>query len=107
MKVRKQFIAFLAIVLILVAILTSRLYRKAELSLPNFLRPYSQTRVLMSMQGFRFAQFEQDATPWRMEARHADLYENKEARMRNVEIVFSGTESRVVTLFGEEGTLNT
>lgn len=107
MKKRKQLIAFLAIVLVLAAILTSLLYRKDELSLPNFLRPYSQTKVLMSMQGFRFVQFEQDETPWRMEARHADLYENKEARMRDVEIVFSGTESRVVTLLGEEGTLNT
>ncbi len=107
MKVRKQLIAVLAVVLVLAAILAGQLYRKTDLSLPNFLRPYSQTKVLMSMQGFRFMQFEQDETPWRMEARSADLYENKEAKMRDVEIVFSGAESRVVTLLGEEGTMNT
>jgi len=107
MKVRKQLIAFSAIVLVLAAILANLFYRKAELSLQNFLRPYSQTKVLMSMQGFRFVQFGQDDIPWRMEARHADLYESKEARMRDVEIVFSGAESRVITLLGEEGTLNT
>lgn len=94
-------------VLVLAAILTSLVYRKAELSLPNFLRPYSRTRVLMSMQGFRFTQFEQDKIPWRMEALHADLYENKEAGLKNIEIVFSGAKSREVTLLGEEGTLNT
>lgn len=107
MNLRKQFIAILAGILLLSAILSSLLYRKTELTLPNFLRTYKQTKVLMSMQGFRFMQFEKNEVPWKMEARLADLYENKEARMNDVMIEFSGAGSRVVSLLGEEGTLNT
>lgn len=70
-------------------------------------RPLSQSRLLMSMDGFRFAQFEKGAVVWRMAAQQADLYESKEARLRMIEVDFKGDGLRRLTLIGDAGTLNT
>lgn len=70
-------------------------------------RPASQNRLLMSMEGFQFAQFENGTVRWRMTARQADLYENKEAQARMIEVDFRGEGQRTVTLIGDRGTLNT
>lgn len=61
----------------------------------------------MSMDGFRYAQFENGAVAWRMTARQADLYENKEAQLRMIEVDFRGEGPRRLTLMSDSGTLST
>lgn len=70
-------------------------------------RPPAQSRLLISMDGFRFAQFENGAVAWRMTANQADLYENKEAQLRMIEVDFRGSGLRRLALIGDRGTLNT
>lgn len=108
MNARKRLV-ILTIILIASGLIAGGilLFRRADIAVPSFLRPVSASRLLMSMDGFRFAQLEGGTVPWRMEARHADLYENKEARLREIEIVFRGADGRTVTLLGDEGTLDT
>jgi lipopolysaccharide export system protein LptC len=109
LKARRSFIAVLFVALVLFALISGGrlLFRKAEIAMPSFFRPASPSRLLMSMDGFRFVQYESGKAPWRMEARQADLYENKEARLRDIEIEFKSADERTVTLLGEEGTLDT
>lgn len=108
-KVRKRFLAALALSLLLLALASGGdfLFRSVDIAMPSFFRAVSGSRLLMSMDGFRFEQFEDGKVPWRMDARHADLYENKEARLREIEIVFKGTNAQTVILQGDEGTLDT
>jgi hypothetical protein len=42
-----------------------------------------------------------------MDARNADLYENKEARLQDIKIVFKSPENREATILGETGTMET
>ncbi len=109
MKVRRRSIAVLSVVLVLLALVSGGrlLFRKAEITIPSFFRPATGARLLMSMDDFRFAQIEDGTVPWRMGARHADLYADKVSRLKEIEIVFRGADNRTVTLAGDEGTLNT
>jgi LPS export ABC transporter protein LptC len=61
----------------------------------------------MSMEGFRFAQSDNGRISWRMYARKADLYESKEARLKDLEITFFAPDKREGTLIGETGTMDT
>ena len=78
-----------------------------EISMPSLFQPPSGARLLMSMEGFRFVQSENGRVSWRMNARNADLYENKEAQLKDLEIVFNNPDNREATLLGETGTLET
>jgi LPS export ABC transporter protein LptC len=78
-----------------------------EISMPSLFQPPSGTRLLMSMEGFRFVQSENGRASWRMNARIADLYENKEAQLKDLEIIFSNPDNREATLLGDTGTLET
>jgi hypothetical protein len=42
-----------------------------------------------------------------MDARNADLYENKEAQLQDIKIVFKSPENKESTILGETGTLDT
>ncbi len=61
----------------------------------------------MSMDGFRFTQSENGRVSWRMNARSADLYENKEAQLKDIKIVFTSPENKEATILGETGTMDT
>jgi LPS export ABC transporter protein LptC len=67
----------------------------------------SRDRILMSMHGFKFVQTEKERVSWRMTARSADLYENKEAMVKHIEIVFFGSDNRETVLRGESATVDT
>ncbi len=78
-----------------------------EITMPSLFQPPSGTRLLMSMEGFKFVQSENGRVSWRMNAQKAELYENKEAQLKDLEIVFNNPDNREATLLGETGTLET
>ncbi len=79
----------------------------SDVSMPSLFQPSSGMRLLMSMEEFKFVQSENGRVSWRMNARNADLYENKEAQLTELEIVFSNPDNRGATLLGDTGTLET
>lgn len=83
------------------------LFRGADITVPSLFRPASGARLIMSMDGFRFAQSENGSVSWRMNARSGDLYENKEAQLKEIEIVFKSPDKKEATLLGEQGTMDT
>jgi len=109
MKVNKNFFTILAFVLILSAVFYGGyllLYR-ADIAMPSLFRPVTGSRLLMSMDGFRFAQSENGNVSWSMRSRSADLYENKEARLKEIEILFKDQDNREAALRGDTGLLDT
>ena len=73
----------------------------------SLFKPKAGARLLMSMEGFRFSEAENGRVTWRMKARNADLYENKEARLKDMEITFRAPDKREGALIGETGTMDT
>jgi LPS export ABC transporter protein LptC len=68
--------------------------------------PPAGKRLVMSMDGFRLARSEGGGDSWLMNAGTADLYEDKEARLRDIEIIFKNPESKDATLLAERGTMD-
>ena len=83
--------------------------RGTDITVPSLFRPSPNERLLMSMDGFRFTQSENGNNAWRANARIADLYENKEAKLKDIEIFFtgSGKDKKEATLNGELGVMDT
>lgn len=86
---------------------SAALLAEADRALPAFFRPASGKRLLIKMEGYRFAQTEDGRVSWRMSARGADLYENKEAQLKDVEIVFLSPDGKSAALIGDLGTMDT
>ena len=81
-----------------------------EIAVPSLFYPPSEVsgpRLLMSMEIFKFAQSENGVVSWRMDAKNAELYENKEAKLNDVEIDFKNPDGKEATLFGDTGTMDT
>jgi LPS export ABC transporter protein LptC len=78
-----------------------------EITIPSLMQPTSGVRLLMSMEGFRFAQSENGVISWRMNAKNAELFENKEAKLTDIEIDFKNPDGREATLFGDSGVMDT
>jgi LPS export ABC transporter protein LptC len=99
----------IASVLIIAAIAFGgyRLLRGTQITMPTLFHPPAGVRLLMSMDGFRFTKSENGRVSWRMNARSADLYENKEAQLKDIKIAFTNPEGRQATLFGDSGTMDT
>jgi LPS export ABC transporter protein LptC len=98
-----------AAVLIIIAIASGSylLMRGTDITMPSLLHPAAGARLIMSMDGFRFTQSENGRVSWRMDSRIADLYENKEAQLQDVKIVFKSPENKEATILGEKGTMDT
>ncbi len=64
-------------------------------------QPPPGSRLLMSMEGFRFVETENGRVSWHMTAGSADLYENKEAQLKDIEITFVAPDRREARLLGE------
>ncbi len=109
MKEIKTFIKILATFLIVGACIYGGylIVQGTDISVPSLFQPPSGIRLLMSMDGFRFSQSENGRVSWRMNARNADLYENKEAQLKDMEIVFENPNNREATLLGDTGILDT
>jgi hypothetical protein len=59
------------------------------------------------MEGFRFAQSDNGRVSWRVNARSANLYANKEAQLQDIEIVFITPDMKEAALLGEVGVMDT
>ncbi len=79
----------------------------ADTTMPVQNRMAAGPRLIMSMDGFRFTRSENGRTAWSMTAKSADLYENKEAQLKDVEIVFSSPSKKEAVLRGETATMDT
>jgi len=108
-NIDRGIITVLGVFLVLIAALYGAyaLLRGTDLAMPTLFQPASGTRLLMSMEGFRFVETENGRVSWRMIAGNADLYENKEAQLKNVEITFVAPDNREARLLGEVATLDT
>jgi LPS export ABC transporter protein LptC len=109
MKVNWKLLKVPSIFLVLFAVLYGGYVwlRGADMTMPSLFKPSPGARLLMSMEGFRFTQSENGRISWRMHARIADLYENKEAQLKDLEINFIAPDRREGTLFGDSGTMDT
>jgi len=109
MMERKKFLKVLSTFLFLIASLYGGylLFRGADIAMPALFQPAPGTRLLMSMDGFRFTQSENGRVSWRMSSRSADLFENKEAQLKDIEIVFKSPDRKEASLLGERGTMDT
>jgi LPS export ABC transporter protein LptC len=107
-KFLRIFLTF-ALLLVLGAALygSYRFLRSADFSVPAMFRPDPGKRLLISMDGFRFAQSENGRVPWRVNAARTELFESKEARLKEVEISFLEQDGRKTVLLGESGTMDT
>ncbi len=100
----------LALLLILTAVIYGGylLLRGTDIVMPSLFKPAAGPRLLMSMDGFRFARSTNGTVAWRMLAGKADLYGNKEAKLKDVEIIFDSPDgTRAAKLLGETGTMDT
>ena len=79
------------------------------MAMPSLFPSASGERLLMSMDGFTVTQSDHGNISWRMSAQSADLFENKEAQLKDIEIIYTGVdkERREATLLGEQGTMDT
>jgi LPS export ABC transporter protein LptC len=83
------------------------LLREAEVTVPSLFKPAPGTRLLIRMEGFQFARSENGRVAWTMSARSADLYESKEAQLKDVEIEFSSPDGKRAALIGELARMDT
>lgn len=109
MRSRLRLIVLLAAVVALGAGVygSYRLLQETDITIPTFFRPAPGKRLLISMDGFRFVQSENGRVAWRMSARTTSLFENREALLNDIEIVFSDPDGRTAALVGETGTMDT
>lgn len=84
-----------------------RYLRSADFTVPALFRPAPDKRLLISMDGFRFAQSENGRVPWRVNAARTELFESKEAKLKDIEISFVELDGRKTVLLGESGTMDT
>lgn len=105
-----QVIKTIAVLLVIAAVIYGGyiLFRERDITVPSIFQPAAGEQLLLSMDGFRFSQSTSGKTTWRMVAKKADLYGNKEAKLKEIEITFnSPDESRQAKLLGESGTMDT
>jgi LPS export ABC transporter protein LptC len=109
MKVYWKFFKAFAAFLIFAALIYSGylLLRGADLTMPALFKPAPGARLLMSMEGFRFAQSENGRVSWRMTSRSATLYASKEAQLKDIEIVFITPDNKEAALIGDVGIMDT
>lgn len=78
-----------------------------EIPVPQLFQPVDGSRLLISMKGFRFTQSQNGRVTLRVLAGNADLFENRQAHLKEIEIIFSGQENGEAVLRGEKGVLDT
>lgn len=109
MKVNWKLIKVLSAVLILIAAFYGGylLLGRTDSSMQSLLPQPAGSRLIMSMEGFRFTQSENGRVAWRVNAKNADLYDNKEAQLKDLEISFIAPDDKEAVLLGEAGMLDT
>jgi LPS export ABC transporter protein LptC len=104
-----RFFSVLVLFCVLAGILygSYRLLRAVDFSIPSLFRAAPGKRLLISMDGFRFAQTEDGRVSWRINSSRTDLFESREAKLKDVEIQFLEPDGRKVVLIGETGLMDT
>ncbi len=106
-KKSKVFKAVSAVLILVAAYGVYHLLRGREIALPSLFLPAPGARLVLSMDGFKSAQSENGRVSWSMNSRRADLYEDKEAKLLDVEIIFKNPGKGDAVLIGETGIMNT
>jgi LPS export ABC transporter protein LptC len=78
-----------------------------QISVPVLLQPTSGNRQLMNMDTFRFVRSEKGLVTVRLDAAKAELYDNKEAHLMDVEILFVDSDTREAKITGDSGNMDT
>lgn len=109
MKANGNFIKSIAVILILAAFTYGGylLFRETDIAMPTLFKPSPGVRLLMSMDGFRFSRSENGRVSWLMKSVSADLYENKEAQLKDIEILFKSPDNKEAVLRGGSGIMDT
>jgi LPS export ABC transporter protein LptC len=109
MKVNGSLIKAVFAIVILGAALAGTYFilSHADMTLPPLMRPAAGSRLFMSMEGFRFSQSENGRVVWQVRARNADLYESKEAKLKDLEITFTTPDNKEAALIGDRGVFDT
>ncbi len=109
MKVNRKVLTALSALLIITSVLYGvyRILRGTDMTVPSLLKPSPGVRLVMSMEGFRFSQSENGRTLWRMRALNAELYENKQAQLKDLEITYFSPDRKEAALLGETGNMDT
>jgi LPS export ABC transporter protein LptC len=84
-----------------------RLLRDTNLAVPSLFRPVQAKRVLIDMDGYRMVQTENGRTAWSITARTAELFDTRDAVLRDLEIVLYYPDGRTAALLADEGSMNT
>ncbi len=104
---RSLFVFFILAALGALLYFSYRVLRKADIAIPSLFQQADDKRVVISMEGFRLVQTEEGRVAWSVQARSAELLENKEAQLKDIEAVFSNPDGKTAALIGELGTLDT
>ena len=83
------------------------LIRGTELVIPALFPPAPGPRLVISMEKFTLAQSDNGRAAWIINASSADLYESKEAELKDVRVDFKNPDSREATMLGDLGTMDT
>ena len=84
-----------------------RALRGTKLELPALLPSSADDRPSVTMTGFNMVESEDGRMAWRVHAGRAELLDNKEARLEDVEALFREPDGRTAALIGESGTVDT
>jgi LPS export ABC transporter protein LptC len=83
-----------------------RALRDTKLNVPSLFPSAAEGEAIISMSGFRLVQSEAGRVAWSVEAKRAELLDNKEALLNGVEAVFHNPDGRTAALIGESGTID-
>jgi LPS export ABC transporter protein LptC len=84
-----------------------RALRDTNLNVPSLFPSSAEGKPVISMSGFRLVESEAGRVAWSVEAKRADLLDNKEALLSEVEAVFHNPDGKTAALIGESGTIDT
>ena len=103
-------IKILSIVAIVALFLYGGFYvmKEADVAVPLVFQPIAGVRKVMSLDAYTFVRSENGRIAWRLQAKTADLLDNKEARLHDLQIDFSDPgDEKHARLTGDIGSLNT
>jgi LPS export ABC transporter protein LptC len=83
------------------------LLRDTSLAVPSLFKPVQSRRALIDMDGYRMVQSENGRAAWSVTARTAQLFDSREALLRDLEIILFYPDGRTAALLAEEGSMNT
>jgi LPS export ABC transporter protein LptC len=81
--------------------------RDTTLAVPSLFQPAQGKRALIEMDGYRMVQSEDGRAAWSITAGSAELFDTREALLRELEIVLYYPDGRTAALIAEEGSMNT